>query len=160
MPAGISTSSGMMKPPDILIFIIKAAPMGALPGARLRGSPGHQAVPATPPWPSIQATPSISSGKTTPRATGRFIIRRAASGVSYQKLGHVIINGRRATRVQRQSETHHSMKEAGMKRMGTMIFALAMFILAQRAFADWSTPRRLTWTPDASDAPAVAVDTT
>ena len=47
-----------------------------------------------------------------------------------------------------------------MKRMGTMILVLGLFLSAQTARADWSAARRLTWTADASDTPAVAVDTT
>ena len=47
-----------------------------------------------------------------------------------------------------------------MKRMAMMILALGLFLSAQTARADWSAARRLTWTADASDTPAVAADTT
>jgi len=47
-----------------------------------------------------------------------------------------------------------------MKRMGTMILVLGLFLSAQSALADWGAARRLTWTADASDTPAMAVDTT
>jgi hypothetical protein len=47
-----------------------------------------------------------------------------------------------------------------MKRMGTMILVLGLLLSAQSALADWGAARRLTWTADASDTPAVAVGTT
>ena len=39
-----------------------------------------------------------------------------------------------------------------------VIVALASFLLAQAARADWTSVRRLTWTSGASHYPAVAVD--
>jgi hypothetical protein len=47
-----------------------------------------------------------------------------------------------------------------MKRMKIMIFVLGIVLSAQTARADWGATRRLTWTADASDTPAVAVGST
>lgn len=43
-----------------------------------------------------------------------------------------------------------------MKRIGLVIFVLAMVILAQHAFADWSPAKRLTWNSGGSYSPDVA----
>jgi hypothetical protein len=42
-----------------------------------------------------------------------------------------------------------------MKRIGTMILVLGLFLSAQTARADWSGVRRLTWTADSSYDPAI-----
>lgn len=46
-----------------------------------------------------------------------------------------------------------------MKRIGLAILVFGLFLSARTAWADWNPARRLTWTADASDTPAVAVDT-
>ena len=45
-----------------------------------------------------------------------------------------------------------------MKRHGIIIAALGLFIFAQAALADWTPPKRLTWTAGDSNNPVLALD--
>ena len=45
-----------------------------------------------------------------------------------------------------------------MKRHGIIIAALALFLFAQAALADWTPPKRLTWTAGDSNNPVLALD--
>ena len=44
-----------------------------------------------------------------------------------------------------------------MKRTGSIIAVLGLFLFAQAAQADWSANKRLTWTSGASERPAIAI---
>ena len=47
-----------------------------------------------------------------------------------------------------------------MKRTGSMIPAICLFLLAQAAQAQWTPAKRLTWSSGNSSVPAISIDST